>query len=72
MHTRVFTPEASPTRIVMIASREEVAILMSCIGETSEALEDWEFQTRVGVTRDVTERMRAELRTALRESPPGQ
>jgi hypothetical protein len=72
MHTRVFTPEAGPPRIVLIASREEVAVLMSCIGETHEALDDWEFQTRVGVTRDVTERMRAELRAAFRELPPEQ
>jgi hypothetical protein len=71
MHAKVFTPETGSPRIVLIASREEIAVLMSCIGETHEALDAWEFQTRVGVTRDVTERLRAELRAAYRNVPPG-
>lgn len=31
---------------------DELRTVAACIGETLEALEDWEFQTRVGVTRE--------------------
>jgi hypothetical protein len=51
-------------------SREELRVLQSCIRETHEALDEWEFQTRVGVTRDLTEAIAAELRAAYRVLPP--
>jgi hypothetical protein len=51
--------------VVVIATADEAATIASCANETLEALQDWEFQTRVGVTRDVVEGLRAELNQAL-------
>ena len=70
MHSRVFRPASGPPKVVLIASPEEVAVLISCIGETREALDDWEFSIRVGATREATASIRDRLRAALRELPP--
>ena len=46
-------------------SEEEAVILLNAINEAREAVEDWEFQTRIGVEPAVVDVLRKELRTLL-------
>jgi hypothetical protein len=46
---------------------EEVAFLSSAIGETLEVLEDWEFKTRTGQTRQWAESLLRQLGDILDE-----
>lgn len=41
--------------ITLSLSKEEFLVLASCVNETLEAVEDWEFSTRVGVERSFAE-----------------
>jgi hypothetical protein len=42
-------------------TREELAFLSNAIGESFEAVEDWEYQTRVGGTKEELEAIRARI-----------
>jgi hypothetical protein len=53
--------------VVVVLSPDEVAVLSNCTNEALEALDDWEFDTRVGASRSVVEILGSELRAALRE-----
>jgi hypothetical protein len=57
--------------LVVAASPGELAVMSSAINEALEAIEEWEFETRVGVTpvqaRDLQARIAGVLREA--ESP---
>jgi len=51
-----------PIRIEV--SQLEYDAIAAALGETLEALEDWEFQTRTGVERDVMRRLLTDFRDA--------
>ncbi len=40
---------------------QELIAFRNCINETLEAIDDWEFSTRVGVDRSVVEAMRGKV-----------
>ena len=54
--------------IVISFSADEVAFLSNAINETLEAIEEWEFQTRTGETRQRATGIADELRKALDEA----
>jgi hypothetical protein len=49
-------------RIVVALTPEEFRLLAGCVNEKIEAVEDWEFSTRLGAEKDDARRMRVELR----------
>lgn len=54
-----------PARMVFKFSDEELVAVANALNEVlhgSYAIEDWEFQTRVGVTRDAAKRLLQRLR----------
>lgn len=60
--------EATPTgqdTVVVRLTRRELSLLSNAIGESLEAVEDWEYETRLGETRDSARRVRATLKAAL-------
>jgi hypothetical protein len=44
----------------------ELELLAGCVRETLEAIEEWEFETRVGATREATRTLGRELRRVYR------
>ena len=44
--------EVADGEIVVALTRDELALFASGIGESLEAIEDWEFHTRLGATPD--------------------
>ncbi|MGB3410198.1 MAG: hypothetical protein WBA45_03295 [Microthrixaceae bacterium] len=60
-------------RVRMELTESELNVLRNGLSEALEALEDWEFSTRMGVERDEARRVRDELRSAvqrMREDGP--
>jgi hypothetical protein len=47
--------------LVISMTRRELLLLTSCVGEAIEAVEDWEFQTRLGQDKDAARSLRAAL-----------
>jgi hypothetical protein len=56
-------------KIILSLSRAELLLLAGCVNETLEAVEDWEFSTRLGAEKTEVERLGADLRTAIQELP---
>lgn len=54
--------------VVVAATREELGVLAGAINEAIEAVDDWEFQTRLGVTSDEARELRSRLGELLREA----
>lgn len=42
---------------ILKVSQDEISIIINCMNETLEAVEDWEFQTRLGVSPDEVKKM---------------
>jgi hypothetical protein len=51
--------------VVISCSRDEVSTLLNCMNEALEAIQDWEFQTRLGVGRGDVRLMMGILDDAL-------
>lgn len=49
-------------------STEELRAFISGLGETLEAIEDWEFQTRTGFTKDEFRVLLAKTKKLMRAS----
>lgn len=45
-------------------SLDQLQTLKACVGESLEALEDWEFDTRIGATRDAVRELLGRLAIA--------
>jgi hypothetical protein len=45
--------DAEPDEILLAIDRGTLGFLASSVGEALEAIEEWEFQTRLGETREV-------------------
>lgn len=55
----------SNDRIVLSLTHLELILLAGCVNEAIEAVEDWEFSTRLGVDKDAAYTLREELRQVL-------
>jgi hypothetical protein len=55
--------------VTIKASWDELAIFNNAINETAHEIEDWEFPTRVGVTRDAAKTLLAQVGAALQLEP---
>lgn len=42
-------PNTDPADVVIATNRDELVGLANCIGEALNAIDDWEFDTRVGL-----------------------
>ena len=51
--------------ITINLSREEIGFLNNTINETMQSLEDWEFQTRTGWTRQEAEKLLEEIHNSI-------
>jgi hypothetical protein len=54
--------DVSEVVAVLRVNARDVELLRSAIREANEALEDWEFETRMGCTRDELRGLAAKLR----------
>lgn len=52
--------------IVVATTRDELAVLAGFINEALEAVEEWEFDTRLGVTPEQARALRDRLNDVLR------
>lgn len=52
---------ADGDRVVLTVSREQLLLLAGSVNEAIEAIEDWEFSTRLGADKDDARQLRAEL-----------
>jgi hypothetical protein len=52
---------ADGDRVVLTMSREQLLLLAGSVNETIEAVEDWEFSTRLGADKDDALQLWAEL-----------
>lgn len=55
-------------KVTVRLERIEVVALANALNEAREALEDWEFSTRMGISPDAAERLRRAVRALL--TPP--
>ncbi|MGB6056894.1 MAG: hypothetical protein WBF71_01415 [Microthrixaceae bacterium] len=58
-------------RVQMDLTESELNVLRNGLSEALEALEDWEFSTRMGVERDEARRVRDDLRAAVQRMREG-
>ncbi len=56
--------ETSPDAGLVALTVRELEMLRSALREASEALEDWEFETRMGCTRDELRALADQVRAA--------
>lgn len=54
--------------VVLAATRDELLTLSGAIRETLEAVEEWEFHTRLGVTREEARALGNQIREVLRNA----
>ncbi|MBI1759180.1 MAG: hypothetical protein HYR62_08140 [Actinobacteria bacterium] len=57
-------------RVLLGLTREELYLIAGSVNEAIEAVEDWEFSTRLGVEKKAARKLRADLRAAIQELPP--
>lgn len=59
----------SGARFVVVVTAPELVLLSNALGESLEAVEEWEFQTRLGETRETARQLRTDLKAALATGP---
>lgn len=59
-------PEMGDDELVLAATRDELAALAGSIGEALEAVDEWEFDTRLGVRPDQARALRDRINDVLR------
>jgi hypothetical protein len=52
---------ADGDRVVLTVTREQLLLLAGSVNEAIEAIEDWEFSTRLGAEKDDARLLRAAL-----------
>lgn len=57
-------------QIVLHVTRAELLLLAGSVNEAIEAVEDWEFQTRLGAGKADARTLRTELGELIRRLPP--
>jgi hypothetical protein len=58
--------EVGDDELVIAATRDELAIMAGAINEALQAVEEWEFDTRLGATPDQARMLRDRLNEVLR------
>lgn len=58
--------EVVDDELVVATTRDELAVLAGAINEVLEAVEEWEFDTRLGVTPEQARALRDRLNEVLR------
>ncbi len=58
--------EVVDDELVVATTRDELAVLAGAINEALEAVEEWEFDTRLGVTPEQARALRDRLNDVLR------
>jgi hypothetical protein len=58
--------EVADSELVVAMTRDELALVTGGINEALQAVEDWEFETRLGFTREEAWALRARLTEVLR------
>lgn len=71
-HTEHTLLAGDSPHLLLRLTRNDVALLASALRETLEALEDWEFETRVGESRDRAREAMGILWQAYDETRPPQ
>lgn len=56
-------------RVLLSLTRDELLLLAGSVNEAIEAVEDWEFSTRLGAEKDEARALRGELRRVISELP---
>ncbi len=56
--------------ITLTLSRNDLLLLASSVNEALEAIDDWEFQTRLGADKSQALQIRNDLRDAIAQLPP--
>jgi hypothetical protein len=62
--------QADGDRVVLTLSREQLLLLAGSVNEAIEAVEDWEFPTRLGAEKEEARRLRADLNEVIRRLGP--
>jgi len=57
--------------VVLRLTRAELLLLAGSVNEAIEAVEDWEFSTRLGADKASARALRAELGDLIARMPPG-
>ena len=57
-------------QIVLHVTRGELLLLAGCVNEAIEAVEDWEFSTRLGTDKANARALRSELGDLIARLPP--
>lgn len=60
--------EIDDAEVVIAATRDELVLLAGSLNEALEALEDWEFDTRLGGSPDDARALRSKIKDLLRET----
>lgn len=59
-------PSIDPAEVVIAINRDELVGLANCIGEALNAIDDWEFDTRVGLLPEEARSLRDSISEVLR------
>jgi hypothetical protein len=62
--------EAHPHKPILRLTHSELVLLSNAINETCEALDDCEFETRVGATREQARQLQIEIGSILNGGTP--
>jgi hypothetical protein len=62
--------QADGDRVVLTLSRAQLLLLAGSVNEAIEAVEDWEFATRLGAEKQEARQLRAELGEVIRRLGP--
>ena len=57
-------------RVVLSMTRQELFLIAGAVNEIIDAIEDWEFSSRLGTSKDDARGLRSELRRIISELPP--
>ena len=60
--------QVSKGKITISFAHDELRFLSNAINEALEAIEDWEFQTRTGETRDRATEIQTRMRKLIKEA----
>lgn len=60
--------EVDDSEVVIAATRDELVLLASSLNEALEAVEGWEFDTRLGGSPDEARALRSKIQDVLRET----
>lgn len=55
--------------VVLALSRDELLLLAGSVNEALEAVEDWEFETRLGAGKDAARQVRNDLQAVIAGLP---